>query len=532
MRFAKVSLAAKYRVLFGLAVIAILAAALTVPWYRMEAIVFDQPYREARRAVDEYFRLTLPQQRGAAGSVHSKQFGLIPDLLRYQPRFLSTDVTVDTSRDAQSDPLDEFSENALAFFRQHSNRDFTHRTLNTPEGRTMFYAHAVRVAKSCLDCHDEGKSAPPYRENELAGVISVAVQADTSHADLVINRVWLIAAGVLAGILAILVFYLIVNQFILSPIHELRKVAIAVAEGDVNIQSDIQTGDEFEQLSDNLNTMLERLRASERELRRANELLDQKLGQMAESNVALFESNRLKNEFLANISHELRTPLTSIIGFAELIRESPQTEANSKLARFAENILISGRILLEMINDLLDLAKIEAGKMDVHLTDVDLADLCETLLEFVRREADKRELRLELDAAPDVPVIRTDRAKVRQILMNFLSNAIKFTPEGGLIRVLVRRAIHDAVRIEVSDTGPGIAAEHQQLIFEKFRQVDQSKTREHQGSGLGLAIAREFALLLGGAIGVISEPDHGATFWVELPLEISAAKERPLISLT
>ncbi|MBL8879337.1 MAG: HAMP domain-containing protein [Phycisphaerales bacterium] len=533
MRFAQVSLAAKYRVLFGLAVVAILASALSVPWYRMEALLLDQPYQEARRAVDEYFRLTLPQGStgSAVGSVHGKQFGLVQDLLRHQPKYTAVGSAEIAPPDQPGSALDQFSNESLAFFRRHPKRDFTHKLVRGDDGRTMFYANAVRATKSCLDCHDEGKSAPAYRENELVGVLSVGVRADASLADLVINRAWLIASGVLAGILAILVFYLIVNRFILSPIHELKSVAIAVAEGDVDIQSNVRTGDEFEQFSDSLNTMLGRLRESERELRRANNLLDQKLGQMAESNVALFEANRLKNEFLANISHELRTPLTSIIGFAELIHESPQAESNPKTARYTENILISGRILLEMINDLLDLAKIEAGRMTVNLTDVDVTDLCEALLEFVRREADKRELRLELDTADDVPVIHTDRARVRQVLMNLLSNAIKFTPEGGLIRMVLRRAGDERVRIEVTDTGPGIALADQKLIFEKFRQVDQSKTRPHQGSGLGLAIAREFTLLLGGEIGVSSEPGHGATFWVELPLSISAAVERPLISL-
>ena len=203
-----------------------------------------------------------------------------------------------------------------------------------------------------------------------SGPARIGYPVDRGAADLIWNRIWLVASGALAGILAILVFYVITTKFILSPIHDLRRVAIRVADGNLDERSTVRTGDEFEQLSDSLNNMLERLRISQDELRRANKLLDEKLGEMAETNVALYEANRLKSEFLANVSHELRTPLTSIIGFAEVLREGPEAEPDSRTARYLENILISGRILLEIINDLLDLAKIEAGRAELRLESV------------------------------------------------------------------------------------------------------------------------------------------------------------------
>jgi two-component system, NarL family, sensor histidine kinase BarA len=303
-------------------------------------------------------------------------------------------------------------------------------------------------------------------------------------------------------------------------------VALRVSEGDLSVRSGVQTGDEFEQLSVNLNTMLERLRVSQEELRKANRLLDEKLEQMAETNVALYEANRVKSEFLANVSHELRTPLTSIIGFAELLREGTG-EIDARTLRYSENILISGRILLEIINDLLDLAKIEAGKTELRVAPVNIAGLCATLIDHVRPLADRKRLVLELAAAEGLPELPTDAGKLRQVLFNLMSNAIKFTPESGQVRLSVRGQDDGQIRIEVADTGPGIALEHQQIIFEKFRQIDQSATREHHGTGLGLAIARELTHLLGGEIGVQSEIGAGATFWVTLPNLLAEPRERP-----
>ena len=324
---------------------------------------------------------------------------------------------------------------------------------------------------------------------------------------------------------------MITTKFILSPIHDLRRVAIHVAEGNLDERSQLSTGDEFEQLSNSINEMLERLRNSRDELKKANKLLDEKLGEMAETNVALYEANRVKNEFLANVSHELRTPLTSIIGFAELLRENPDTDPNSRSARYLEHILISGRILLEIINDLLDLAKIEAGKVELRLENVHVDEICATLVEFVRPQADKRKLSVSLEIDKNLPIMITDRGKVRQILFNLLSNAIKFTPEEGAVKLSAVRMKPDSVRFSVVDTGPGVCTEDQPIIFEKFRQADQSATREHQGTGLGLAISKELTRLLGGEIGVESVPGEGATFWVRLPVVTPEMSEAMPISL-
>ena len=321
-----------------------------------------------------------------------------------------------------------------------------------------------------------------------------------------------------------LILELITTRLILKPVRVLQETAEKVSEGNLNIRSHIATGDEFQQLSETFNKMLGNLKASEDQLRAMNTSLDLKLGQLAESNVALFESNRLKSEFLANVSHELRTPLNSILGFAELLRDSA-IGADIKGARYLQNILNSGKNLLELINDLLDLAKIEAGRMEVRSEPLSLNDLFEGLTSIIRPLVEKKDLQINLRVSRDVPIIYTDPAKLQQVLYNFLSNAIKFSPPGGQIEISAERTEAQSIRIAVSDQGPGVEPDKHEMIFEKFRQLDGSVTREHGGTGLGLAISRELVVLLHGAIGVESVPGEGATFWVTLPLKIEAGAQ-------
>jgi len=528
MRLLRLSLAFKYRILFGAAVVLIIGAALYVPWYMMEDLVLHQPaFREARRAADDYFRLVMGNPGAAGGGAnHGGDSSLLASELSARPHFipLTTEIT-DVEKLLQEEGVDPFVGRALRTFLTKPDSEYAYRSQRGEQGRTFLYAHALRVNKSCLACHGAG-SVRPYVENQLAGVITVKSPMLHGAADLIWNRIWLIASGALAGVLAILVFYIITTRFILSPVHDLRRVAIHVAEGNLDERANVRTGDEFEQLSDSMNNMLERLRVSRDDLKRANRLLDEKLGQMAESNVALYEANRLKSEFLANVTHELRTPLTSIIGFAELLRESESVEQDARTTRYLEHILISGRILLEIINDLLDLGKIEAGKVELHMESIRIEEVCATLMEFVRPQVDKSKLHITLEVEENLPIVITDRGKVRQILFNLLSNAVKFTPEQGLIMLVVSRDGESRVRLSVTDTGPGISEEDQPIIFEKFSQVDQSVTREHAGTGLGLAIAKELTHILGGDIGVVSRPGEGATFWVSLPLVTAESVDR------
>ncbi len=532
MRLFRFSLAAKYRLLFGAAVLLIIAAALLLPLHRLDRLVLEQPFREAQRVADDYFRMAIASTAGKGGGVglHGSNTLLPPERASTEISFVPLSVPVDDPRSLlRQREQNPYAEKAVAAFRRNPDEKFIWTT--DEELRVLRYAHAVRVSRSCLDCHGEGKTAVRYSENELAGVITVALPIPDASREQAINRAMFVAAALLSGLLALLVFYVITRRFILTPIRELRSVAGKVTEGDLSVRSELRTGDEFEQLSTSFNVMLERLRATQEELRTANRSLDTKLEEMAETNVSLYEANRLKSEFIANVSHELRTPLASIIGFAELLREAPDLESNGKTARYTENILISGRILLEIINDLLDIAKIEAGKVEMRIEEVSLEEICRTLLEFTRPMTDKKKITATLTVGPELPVMHTDRGRVRQVLFNLLSNAIKFTGEGGRIVVELARVDERRVRIAVTDTGPGISPEHQRLIFQKFRQIDASATREHHGTGLGLAIARELTALLGGEIGVESELGRGSTFWVLLPIHAPTEAARKLVSL-
>jgi signal transduction histidine kinase/HAMP domain-containing protein len=238
--------------------------------------------------------------------------------------------------------------------------------------------------------------------------------------------------------------------------------------------------------------------------------------EIAEKSRQLEVANRHKSEFLANMSHELRTPLNAIIGFSEVLLERMFGELNAKQDEYLKDIFGSGRHLLSLINDILDLSKIEAGRMELELTKFDLPAAMENALTLVRGRAEAHAIALGLDADPRLGEFVGDERKLKQVLVNLLSNAVKFTPEGG--RVEVRAAPADGgVEISVSDTGIGIAAEDQELIFEEFRQAGSDYARKREGTGLGLALTKRFVELHGGRIWVKSELGRGSTFTFTLP---------------
>jgi signal transduction histidine kinase len=395
------------------------------------------------------------------------------------------------------------------------------------------YTRAVYAGSECLGCHADRKDAVLSIKDDkealklprgLMGTVTVDVVSQRETNQLLLNRVFFLAAGLLAGALAIIVFSVITYRFILQPVRVLQETAEKVAEGDLDIRSHIGSGDEFQQLSETLNTMLANLQRSEEQLRSANTSLGTQLAEMSETNVALAETNRLKSEFLANVTHELKTPLNSILGFAELLRKSFETAQDPKGLRYANNIYASGSNLLALITDLLDLAKVEAGRMEVRPSEFPLGELVETLLGALKPLTEPKEMKVVTEIDAEVPILVQDVTKIRQILFNLLSNAIKFSPDKGTIQLRATMESPSAVRISVQDEGPGIEPGMQRMIFEKFRQAEGGKTRTHGGTGLGLAISRELTALLGGRIGVESNPGEGSTFFVVLPVRIEAAE--------
>jgi signal transduction histidine kinase len=227
-------------------------------------------------------------------------------------------------------------------------------------------------------------------------------------------------------------------------------------------------------------------------------------------------ANRHKSEFLANMSHELRTPLNAIIGFSEVLGERLFGELNEKQAEYTEDILSSGRHLLSLINEILDLSKVEAGRMELELATFDLPLAIDNARTFVRERATKHGINLDVTVDERLGEFVGDERKIKQILLNLLSNAVKFTPEGGRISINARQ-LNGSVQISVSDTGVGIAPEDQARIFEEFRQVGSDSTHKSEGTGLGLTLAKKFIELHGGTIWVESEVGKGSTFTFTLP---------------
>ncbi len=322
-------------------------------------------------------------------------------------------------------------------------------------------------------------------------------------------RLTLAVAGVFAVTFALIVLYFLIRVIVIEPVEQLRDVSERIRSGDLNARAGIRTGDEIEEFADAFNNMVTHLQSLTNDL-------DARVKELGQANLHLYEMNRLRSEFLAVMSHELRTPLNSIIGFSEILQEQFSGKINKKQEEFLAHIHSSGKQLLKLINDILDLARIEAGKVELHFEKVTVRQILRTVFSSIPLEA-RNGIRTKIRLERNLPPLITDASRLTQILFNLLSNAYKFTPKGGLVR-LTAQALNGRMQFTVSDSGPGIPEEEQRYIFEKFRQADSSRTRTFGGTGLGLSIVKELCLLLGGDVSVQSEPEKGSTFKVVLPI--------------
>jgi len=425
-------------------------------------------------------------------------------------------IILPNSTDANKKPIDPIDYQQLKEFLEDPDKQEA-KQLPVIQEQNYYYG-AIRATRSCLECH-RNKNNPDLKEGGLIGLIRITIPTDTIQSGVNINRAFLMSTALVAALLIMAGSYFIVRYVIVKPVKHLKEVSDAISAGQLNVRSEIQTGDEFEDLSHAFNRMLRSLVNMQDRLRKVNSDLDRKVDELAQANMALYESNRLKSDFLATMSHELRTPLNSILGFSEVLLSANQLD--DKQQRWVRNIQSSGDKLLNLINDILDLAKIEAGKMQVRLVEFSIYDICEGLLAMFRPLAEKKNIELRSQLEPGIPVLRQDVVKLQQIMSNLLSNAVKFTPEGGRV-LLQAEAGPDCVVLTVADTGVGIAADEQDLVFEKFRQGGNPLTREHAGTGLGLSIVRELSKLLGGEVTLRSELGRGSSFTVRLPTQLSA----------
>jgi signal transduction histidine kinase len=257
------------------------------------------------------------------------------------------------------------------------------------------------------------------------------------------------------------------------------------------------------------------------------------LKEIAVRNLQLEEASKMKSQFLASMSHELRTPLNSILGFSEVLRDGLAGELSEQQNEYVNDIFSSGSHLLALINDILDLSKVEAGKMVLDLEPVQAMSLLQAGLQVVREKAHVHRLRMVTEVEDELADIWLDARKVKQILYNLISNAVKFTPDGGEIHVAARRVgaaaaaaargmFSEYLELTVTDTGIGISSADQARLFEPFIQIDSAMARRYQGTGLGLAMVKRLAELHGGTVGLQSVPEQGSTFTVWLPWRTQA----------
>jgi signal transduction histidine kinase len=340
--------------------------------------------------------------------------------------------------------------------------------------------------------------------NQLASELTNATTAKAS--DLIAENARAYASsrslyvGVAVGAIGLaLLLGFVLSWSVVGPIQRIDPRLAAIAGGDFSGHVDVENRDELGALAANVNRTNDELRRVYSELE---------------------EASRHKSEFLASMSHELRTPLNAIIGFSEVLREGMFGPVNEKQAEYLDDIVSSGNHLLSLINDVLDLSKVEAGQVELEVGPFSLREALERGVVMVREQATDEGVQVELSAGPEVDVVEGDERRIKQVIFNLLSNAVKFTPIGGEVDVSAIR-VNGEVRVSVADNGPGIAPGDHERIFEEFQQTDAGLERL-EGTGLGLALSKRLVELHGGRIWLESELGKGSTFVFTLPSRATA----------
>jgi signal transduction histidine kinase len=332
--------------------------------------------------------------------------------------------------------------------------------------------------------------------------------------------IWRTALLLVVFLLLAVVTSVLLARNLVRPIESIQTAAASIGAGELDQRIAISSSDELGALADEFNRMAARLQASyanlERDVQERTRELATALAALDERSRELEAASRHKSEFLANMSHELRTPLNAITGFSQVLRKGLFGEINAKQSEYLDDILASAHHLLSLIDDVLDLAKVEAGQIELRVAPFSLPETLERGVVIVRERALKGDVRISLSTGPGVGTVVGDERRVTQVLFNLLSNAVKFTPPGGSVDVGATR-LDGAVHVSVHDTGPGIAPEDQDRIFEEFQQAEAGK-EQREGTGLGLALSKRLIELHDGRIWVDSEPGKGSTFTFTLPV--------------
>jgi len=308
---------------------------------------------------------------------------------------------------------------------------------------------------------------------------------------------------------------------LVQPIESIQAAAAKIGSGELDQQIEVSSNDELGALADEFNRMAAQLRESyaglELKVEERTRELATALSELDEKSRELEAASQHKSDFLANMSHELRTPLNAIIGFSQVLRDEIVGGVNEKQAEYLEDILSSANHLLSLINDVLDLSKVEAGQVELEIAPFSLREALERGVVMVRERAVRDGVRVKLVTDPDLDLVAGDERRVRQVIFNLLSNAVKFTPAGGAVDVSAEQ-VDGEVRVAVTDTGPGLAPEDHERVFDEFQQTETG-IELREGTGLGLALSKRLVELHGGRIWVDSELGRGSTFVFTLPLE-------------
>ena len=445
-------------------------------------------------------------------------------------------------RNLRSAP-DDYETAALEQFERSGNGEYY--GFSEQDGASVFrYVSAMKVSESCIECHGKpaGELDPTGYEKEgwdvgdVAGAVSVIVPTDLYFSNMygtVVNNVLFFLAIILC--MAIIIYFAL-TRLVTGPLSNLRRSFVRMSSGSSKnglevaveqvrpVYSSTEIEDlfaQFESMASSLSTLYVNLESQVEErtirLSEANGELERQRRHVEEVNDLLKRDNRYKSDFLAIVSHELRTPLTSILAFADLMEESVSEEnalARTQLDEVAKN----GQVLLEMVDNVLETARIQAGSEKLNLELIDLNDVVGMVEATSKALAAKKSIAFATHVASDVPLIESDWEKARRILVNLVSNAIKFTDPGGTVDVKVAYdAEGETVVIEVADSGIGIPKDKQELVFERFTQENMSTVRRYGGSGLGLSLVRDLVGMLDGSISLSSTVGKGSVFTVALP---------------